>query len=116
MMALSDVLNNKFDELLENCMKSGVIDLNLYQEYDVKRGLRDSTGNCMSYRPLYTAGGCLIFLCNRRIQEFCNIMQHIPVIESHNNAFPDILIPLDMRWYPDFQQDVCHINLHSGRD
>lgn len=44
MMALSDVLNNKFDELVENCMKSGVIDLNLYQEYDVKRGLRDSTG------------------------------------------------------------------------
>lgn len=31
MMALSDVLNNKFDELLENCMKSGVIDLNLYR-------------------------------------------------------------------------------------
>lgn len=44
MMALSDVLNSKFDELVENCMKSGVIDLNLYQEYDVKRGLRDSTG------------------------------------------------------------------------
>ena len=44
MMALSDVLNNKFDELVENCMSSGVIDLNLYQEYDVKRGLRDSTG------------------------------------------------------------------------
>ena len=44
MMALNDILNNKFDELVENCMKSGVIDLNLYQEYDVKRGLRDSTG------------------------------------------------------------------------
>lgn len=44
MMALSDVLNNKFDELVENCMSSRVIDLNLYQEYDVKRGLRDSTG------------------------------------------------------------------------
>lgn len=44
MMALSDVLNSKFDELVENCMKSGIIDLNLYQEYDVKRGLRDSTG------------------------------------------------------------------------
>lgn len=44
MMALSDVLNNKFDELVENCMVSGAIDLNLYQEYDVKRGLRDSTG------------------------------------------------------------------------
>lgn len=44
MMALNDILNSKFDELVENCMKSGVIDLNLYQEYDVKRGLRDSTG------------------------------------------------------------------------
>ena len=30
--------------LVENCMLSGAIDLNLYQEYDVKRGLRDSTG------------------------------------------------------------------------
>lgn len=44
MMALSEVLDNKFDELVENCMQSGAIDLNLYQEYDVKRGLRDSTG------------------------------------------------------------------------
>ena len=44
MMSLGDVLNNKFDELVENCMQSGAIDLNLYQEYDVKRGLRDSTG------------------------------------------------------------------------
>ena len=42
MMALSEVLNEKFDELVGNCMRSGAIDLNLYQEYDVKRGLRDS--------------------------------------------------------------------------
>lgn len=44
MMSLTDTLDNKFDELVENCMKSGAIDQNLYQEYDVKRGLRDSTG------------------------------------------------------------------------
>ena len=44
MMSLTEALDNKFDGLVENCMKSGVIDLNLYQEYDVKRGLRDSTG------------------------------------------------------------------------
>lgn len=44
MMSLTATLDNKFDELVENCMKSGAIDLNLYQEYDVKRGLRDSTG------------------------------------------------------------------------
>jgi citrate synthase len=45
MMALSATLEPKFDELVENCMRSGTIDLNLYQEYDVKRGLRDSNGN-----------------------------------------------------------------------
>lgn len=44
MMALSEVLDGKFDELVGNCMRSGAIDLNLYQEYDVKRGLRDSNG------------------------------------------------------------------------
>ncbi len=44
MMALSKKLDAKFDELVENCMVSGAIDLNLYQEYDVKRGLRDSSG------------------------------------------------------------------------
>lgn len=44
MMDLSEALDNKFDELVENCMQSGAIDLNLYQEYDVKRGLRDSAG------------------------------------------------------------------------
>ncbi len=44
MMALSEKLDAEFDELVENCMVSGAIDLNLYQEYDVKRGLRDSTG------------------------------------------------------------------------
>lgn len=45
MMALSDKLNSSFDELVADCMKSGAIDLNLYQEYDVKRGLRDSNGS-----------------------------------------------------------------------
>lgn len=34
----------RFSELLEYCMASGHIDPNLYQEYDVKRGLRDSNG------------------------------------------------------------------------
>lgn len=44
MMALDESLTAKFRELVVDSMKSGVIDLNLYQEYDVKRGLRDSTG------------------------------------------------------------------------
>ena len=44
MMSIDDALDAKFNELVVSCMKSGAIDLNLYQEYDVKRGLRDSNG------------------------------------------------------------------------
>ncbi|MDD3218619.1 MAG: citrate/2-methylcitrate synthase [Lachnospiraceae bacterium] len=36
--------NQEFKELLQYCLASGRIDQNLYQEYDVKRGLRDSNG------------------------------------------------------------------------
>lgn len=44
MMELTKELDSEFDNLVNNCMTSGAIDLNLYQEYDVKRGLRDSAG------------------------------------------------------------------------
>lgn len=44
MMELNPELNEQFDELVNYCMTSGVIDSNLYIEYDVKRGLRDSNG------------------------------------------------------------------------
>mgnify|MGYP002580943096 CR=1 FL=1 len=44
MMELTKELDAEFDNLVNNCMTSGAIDLNLYQEYDVKRGLRDSAG------------------------------------------------------------------------
>lgn len=35
----------EFDELVECCMKSRAFDVELYKKYDVKRGLRDSSGN-----------------------------------------------------------------------
>jgi citrate synthase len=35
----------EFEELLNYCMVSGAIDMDLYTKYDVKRGLRDSNGN-----------------------------------------------------------------------
>ncbi len=44
MMELGEKLDIKFEELVDNCMRSGAIDQNLYLEYDVKRGLRDSNG------------------------------------------------------------------------
>lgn len=44
MMELGEALDQEFDNLVENCMRSGEIDQNLYLEYDVKRGLRDSNG------------------------------------------------------------------------
>ena len=36
--------DDRLSELARYCQQSGVMDLNLYQEYDVKRGLRDSDG------------------------------------------------------------------------
>ena len=44
MMELKRELDNQFKELVTYCMNSGVIDSNLYIEYDVKRGLRDNNG------------------------------------------------------------------------
>ena len=43
-MELGEELNEKFNDLTEYCMVSGAINLDLYNEYDVKRGLRDSSG------------------------------------------------------------------------
>ena len=44
MMELDEGLNQKFDALVDYCMLSGAINLDLYTEYDVKRGLRDANG------------------------------------------------------------------------
>lgn len=44
MMKLEQELNDKFNDLVDYCMVAGAIDLNLYTEYDVKRGLRDASG------------------------------------------------------------------------
>ena len=40
----SEEYNRILDELTGYCTESGKIDQNLYVNYDVKRGLRDSTG------------------------------------------------------------------------
>ena len=44
MMELGEKLNGKFENLVNYCMVSGAINQDLYNEYDVKRGLRDSNG------------------------------------------------------------------------
>lgn len=44
MMELSRELDEQFDRLVRECMISGEINPDLYTEYDVKRGLRDSNG------------------------------------------------------------------------
>ena len=43
-LGIREQYNHDFKELLQYCLASGRIDPNLYQEYDVKRGLRDSNG------------------------------------------------------------------------
>ena len=45
MMELTTVEKSEFEQLVSECTRSGSIDSNLYIEYDVKRGLRDSNGN-----------------------------------------------------------------------
>ncbi len=44
MMELDEQLDKEFERLVTYCMRSGQIDRQLYYEYDVKRGLRDSNG------------------------------------------------------------------------
>ena len=44
MMKLDEKGERDFQFLVNECRKAGVIDQNLYVEYDVKRGLRDSNG------------------------------------------------------------------------
>lgn len=44
MMALGEQHNAEFEELVKYCMSSGAINVDLYEEYDVKRGLRDANG------------------------------------------------------------------------
>ncbi len=44
MMSLSDEMKEQFEKLVVYCMDSGAIDASLYEEYEVKRGLRDSNG------------------------------------------------------------------------
>lgn len=43
-MKLEEELNSKFNDLVDYCLVSGAIDQDLYNEYDVKRGLRDANG------------------------------------------------------------------------
>lgn len=44
MMDLTATQTNSFNDLVNYCMISNEIDLDLYTEYDVKRGLRDTNG------------------------------------------------------------------------
>lgn len=44
LMEMGPKTNEQFDELVKYCMASGAINLDLYEEYDVKRGLRDANG------------------------------------------------------------------------
>lgn len=44
MMEMGPKTTSQFDELLKYCMTSGAINQDLYEEYDVKRGLRDANG------------------------------------------------------------------------
>lgn len=52
----------EFSELLQYCLASGRIDQNLYQEYDVKRGLRDSSRKRCTDRSDRDLGRCRLYV------------------------------------------------------
>ena len=75
----------KFDQILDEyvrfCNDSGKIDLNLYEEYNVKRGLRDSNG-----RGVLTG-----------LTEVSDVMG-FSVVDGHRVPIPESFISKDMKY------------------
>jgi citrate synthase len=97
MMDLNPDELEKFETLLKHCMTSGAIDQNLYLEYDVKRGLRDSNGkgvltglteisDVVAYDNV---GGVNVPSDGRLYYQGHNIIDFIGGIEGRRNAFEE---------------------------
>lgn len=97
MMALDEKHNAEFEELVKYCMTSGAIDQNLYEEYDVKRGLRDANGkgvltglteisDVVSYR---TIDGVKTPIDGELYYQGYNVVELIEGLEGRRYAFEE---------------------------
>lgn len=112
MMELSPKLNNQFDDLVNYCMVSGAIDLNLYADYDVKRGLRDANGkgvltglteiaDVCAYR---TSDGVKMPQDGQLYYQGYNVMDLVKGFENRRFAFEEVTYLLLFGDLPDKQQ------------
>lgn len=97
MMDLNPEMEEKFSTLLGECMSSGAIDQNLYLEYDVKRGLRDSNGkgvltglteisDVVSYDLV---NGVKVPAEGRLYYQGYNVLDFIKGLQGRKNAFEE---------------------------
>ena len=63
----------------------------------------------MTDRPFHSAWCRLMLFCNRRIQNFCNGIQHFHIIHRKYDRISEILIPFDVRRYSDLMNHIRHI-------
>lgn len=97
MMELEEELNEKFNDLVEYCMVSGAINQDLYNEYDVKRGLRDANGKGVltglteisDVRGYQIRDGKKVPGEGELYYQGCNVMELVAGFENRRFAFEE---------------------------
>lgn len=128
MMDLNPEMEEKFSTLLGECMSSGAIDQNLYLEYDVKRGLRDSNGkgvltglteisDVVSYDLV---NGVKVPAEGRLYYQGYNVLDFIKGLQGRKNAFEEASYLLLFGTLPNETQlknfiDILHQQMDLSR-
>ena len=64
--------------------------------------------NGMADRPFHSAGGSVAFFRNGRVELLCDIIQHIHIINGHNNGFPHVVVASNMGRYTNVMEDSSY--------
>lgn len=119
MMELSPELNEQFEDMVNYCMVSGAIDLNLYADYDVKRGLRDANGKGVLTGLTEVADVCAYKTVNgvkvpqdgQLFYQGYNVMELVKGFEDRRFAFEEVTYLLLFGDLPDKKQLDSFINI-----
>ena len=133
MMALGEEHNAEFEELVKYCMSSGAINVDLYEEYDVKRGLRDANGkgvltglteisDVVSYKSV---DGVKTPIDGELYYQGYNVMELVKGLEGKRYAFEETTYLLLFGELPTYEQlkafiailsDLSELSGHFVRD
>lgn len=119
MMELNPELNEQFEDMVNYCMVSGAIDLNLYADYDVKRGLRDANGKGVLTGLTEIADVCAYKTVNgvkvpqdgQLFYQGYNVMELVKGFEDRRFAFEEVTYLLLFGDLPDKKQLDSFINI-----